>query len=200
MIVFQRKLRPGSSAGFTLMEILCVIAIIAMIATLALPALQNARQKADGITCVSNLRQIGAAVNSLIAQNDGKFPEVEPNPKDPIYPKGENVLGLAKTLEPFGIKPESVRCPADVKSFNYFGKTETSYEWRPYVDDELLVNPQIITPRGQFTRPLSKIVLCMDIERVHQPQSDYRSKKNYLYADGHVRAYWETPPRQMPAK
>jgi prepilin-type processing-associated H-X9-DG protein len=87
-----------------------------------------------------------------------------------------------------------------MKTFRYFEKTETSYEWRPYIDDELMTNPQIITPRGQFTRPLSKIVVCMDVERVHDPKSDYRSKKNYLYADGHVRAYWETAPRQLPAK
>ena len=185
-------------AAFTLMEILAVITIIALLAGLGFPAFQNARQRADGMTCVNNLRQIGVAVNGFVGQNDGRFPEVEPDPRHPIYPTSENVQGLRKTLEPYGITEATVRCPSDVKSFNYFAKTESSYEWRPYIDDELMINPQILTPRGQFTRPLSKIVVCMDVERVHQPQSDYRSKKNYLYADGHVRPYTESPPRQLP--
>lgn len=186
------------TSAFTLMEILCVIAIIAMLAALAFPAFQNMRQRADGITCMNNLRQIGVAVSGFIGQHDGRFPEVEPDPRHPIYPTSEGVVGLRQTLEPYGITKETVRCPADVKSANYFEKTESSYEWRPYIDDELMLNPQIITPRGQFTRPLSKIIVCMDVERVHQPQSDYRSKKNYLYADGHVRSYTDSPPRQLP--
>ena len=185
-------------SAFTLIEILAVITIIALLAALGLPAFQNARQRADGMTCMNNLRQIGVAVNGFVGQNDGRFPEVEPDPRHPIYPKSDNVQGLRKTLEPYGITEATVRCPSDVKSFNYFAKTESSYEWRPYIDDELMINPQIITPRGQFSRPLSKIVVCMDVERVHQPQSDYRSKKNYLYADGHVRPYTESPPRQLP--
>ena len=190
--------RRTAHRAFTLIEILCVIAIIAIISALAFPAFQNARHRADGIACISNLRQIGGAVTNLIAQNDGRFPEIETDPANPIYPPENQAKGLFDTLSPFGLTRENIKCPADTKSLNYFTKFGTSYEWRPYVDDELVTNPQILTPRGQYTRPLSKIVLCMDVERVHQPESDYRSKKNYLYADGHVRAYWDSPPRQLP--
>jgi prepilin-type N-terminal cleavage/methylation domain-containing protein/prepilin-type processing-associated H-X9-DG protein len=193
-------MRTPKTAAFTLLELLCVIAIIAALAALILPGFEKMRHRADAMTCLNNLRQIGSGVNGYIAQHDGRFPEVEPDPSHPIYPTSDGVLGLQKTLEPYGITPKTVQCPADMKTFRYFEKTETSYEWRPYIDDELMTNPQIITPRGQFTRPLSKIVVCMDVERVHDPKSDYRSKKNYLYADGHVRAYWETAPRQLPAK
>ncbi len=192
----MRPLRTFAIA-FTLIELLCVIALIALIASMAIPAFQNARQRTDGITCMSNLRQIGASLNNYIAQNDGRFPEVEPDPNHPIYPTSDGVKGLFKTLESYGVTEPIVRCPADMKTFKYFEKTGSSYEWRPYIDDELFTNPQILTPRGQFTRPLSKIIVCMDVERVHEPQGDYRSKKNYLYADGHVRAYWESPPRQL---
>jgi len=43
--------------------------------------------------------------------------------------------------------------------------------------------------------PLSKIVVCFDVERVHGLSGTYTSKKNYLYADGQVRNYRDTAPR-----
>ena len=60
--------------SFTLIELLVVIAIIAILAAILLPALQNARNKAQTIGCVSNQKQLALAVLMYADASEGHLP------------------------------------------------------------------------------------------------------------------------------
>lgn len=60
----KRKLRPkGPESGFTVVELMVVIAAIGLLLTLILPAVQHSREKARCVTCVVRLKDLGTGLH-----------------------------------------------------------------------------------------------------------------------------------------
>ncbi len=94
--VAQRPVRPD--CGFTLMELLVVVAIISILATLLLPALGGVLGEAARVECLNNMRNIGTALQGYVASYEGYLPgpntsgyglsgrleSVDTNPSEPL--------------------------------------------------------------------------------------------------------------------
>jgi prepilin-type N-terminal cleavage/methylation domain-containing protein/prepilin-type processing-associated H-X9-DG protein len=68
-------MKPGPSRGFTLIELLVVIAIIAVLAAILFPVFAGVREKGRATTCLSNLKQLGTAVQMYTQDWEGAYPQ-----------------------------------------------------------------------------------------------------------------------------
>ena len=99
--------------GFTLIELLVVIAIIAILAAILFPVFAQAREKARTISCLSNFKQVGLAVEMYKTDYDGTWP-IWWNGVDQAHVE---VTGYGRcwggVLDPYTKNNQIRKCPSD---------------------------------------------------------------------------------------
>lgn len=170
--------------GFTLIELLVVIAIIAILASLAFPAIGSMIERGRSAKCVGNLRQIGAAVQQYVADNDYRFPAIETEPPS-LPPEVENPGTALEKLGSYGINQDVLTCPSDAAKNKNYLKHGTSYHFSPVLQDETPASVKIYSRRGIFEiSNVGRLTVASDIEAVHANGRNYGL--NVLKADGRV--------------
>ncbi|MHC4796547.1 MAG: type II secretion system protein [Planctomycetota bacterium] len=142
--------RRSPSRGFSLIEILVVVAIIAMLMAILLPSLAKARQQTRKVICQSNLRALGHGVAFYLEESNGILPAAK------IYGVGGYqrltsdymLLGTAipekkRALNRYLKEIDIFECPSDQgdparQKSNFFEAHGTSYSYASHVTDEEL--------------------------------------------------------------
>lgn len=118
---------PVRRQGFTIIEVLVVIAIIGILVALLLPAVQQSRESARRMQCANNLKQIGIALTSFCEVNKGAFPRSTHSTMD--YEKT-----WIYTLAPYMENVDKIRiCPNDPKGDERLSEKGTSYVLNEYI-------------------------------------------------------------------
>ncbi len=169
-----------SRHSFTLVELLIVIAIIAMLAGLLLPALNKARARARQSSCLSNLHQLGLAVNLYANDNRHYLPVavLQPSADTNGWP------AIAVLLKPYlGAEPSpALACPGDREPLDagqtFYAAEGSSYSWNYLLNGRLIDRAQITLAALSLWPPMMG-----DYEKFHDRGG---SGRNFLHPDGRV--------------
>lgn len=167
--------------AFTLLELLVVLIVIGILAGLLLPILSRSLEAGRATACLSNLRQVGTALQLYVEDNQNRMPVMQ----DAAF--GTNGVPAPKSVPTIDIvlsnylgNLQTLKCPSDRKEI--FEQTGSSYAWN------VLLNGQPADHLSIFTIPMEphEVPVVFDKERFHIARGANQSC-NYLYADGHIK-------------
>ena len=165
-------------AAFTLLELLVVLAIVAVLAGLGLPLYSRATQAARAAACISNLRQLGAALHLYLGEHNATMPTLLAARADKTQPGAV----IDNTLNAYAPNANVFACPSDNKGLA--ASTGTSYYWNSLLNGQSLGSLHLLT----LTTEQSFIPVLSDKDQFHPYEPN---KVNVLYADGHATVYFQ---------
>jgi prepilin-type N-terminal cleavage/methylation domain-containing protein/prepilin-type processing-associated H-X9-DG protein len=181
--------RTGTTSAFTLIELLVVISIVGILAALLLPVLSRAKESGRATGCLSNLHQVGIALQLYAGDYNNRLPSMSD-----IYPGVTNSFpGPDQVLSNQLGKVNVLRCPSDKwpgdkalplaqKGPSYFEQTGCSYSWNTLLNGQDADN---LSALGLKFDP-HQMPLMYDKEKFHIARGESKAK-NFLYADGHIK-------------
>ena len=136
--------RRAFGRGFSLVELMVVIVIMTILAGMVFVGLSSAQTKAQTVTCLNNLRQIGTVIHTYVTQKGGgMLPDFSVDSARrareqwvlelDFITENELYVGIQDTTKivPPRLAPEVLRCPGDVQLFVNSQSVLTSYWMHP---------------------------------------------------------------------
>jgi prepilin-type N-terminal cleavage/methylation domain-containing protein/prepilin-type processing-associated H-X9-DG protein len=162
-----------SQPGFTLVELIVVIAIVAVLASLAVPVTGRVIQSGKAAACLSNLNSLGVALNLYLGEHNEIMPPLAAGRQS----TSQNIPVIDNTLNAYVSDPRVFACPADNQGIA--AATGTSYYWNNVLSGQSITHLQFFLSKGLD----SEIPVLCDKEGFHPYAAN---KVNMLYADGHA--------------
>jgi prepilin-type N-terminal cleavage/methylation domain-containing protein/prepilin-type processing-associated H-X9-DG protein len=183
--------------GFTLVELLVVIAVIAILAALLLPAIERARAQARRVQCLSQLKQIGLAFLSFAHDHNNQFPmKVSTNLGGSLEFVGAanrlnggffSAFRHFQPLSNYLVEARVLVCPRDrrARPTNFPGLRNENISYFVNVDAEPGETDSIVAGDGNI-REIVSAGVAGTAQQISWTGDLHRFAGNVLFGDGHV--------------
>ncbi|MBI3911837.1 MAG: DUF1559 domain-containing protein [Armatimonadetes bacterium] len=201
--------------GFTIIEILVVIAVLAILAAMLFPVLVQAREAARRSVCQSNLRQIGMAFTQYVSDFDGAYPStgnynlwqgrywrwsLQPYL---AYGRWRNTNSPNPDFGALGSDRNVLWCPSDYTAEQVWEHTSYAYARCFYQAPEQIARmtgrlsaftdpaPPVVQREAALAFPSQKVLVAEWLSNHEAPKNaswwSWEGGRNHLFADGHIR-------------
>jgi len=202
MKFMKRRLGNRRIEAFTLIELLVVIFIIALLAGVLLPGLAKAKMKAQRISCVGRLKQIGLSFRIWASDHTNSITGADQNPMQVSTNQGGTLeyIALGETFRHFQVisnelsTPILLACPSDTRlaTTNFTtGLSNTNVSYFVGLDaDE--TNPQMLLAGDRNITTLSRkqpvngVLTLTTNDVISWTRAMHKLQGNVALADGSV--------------
>ncbi len=158
--------------GFSLVELLVVLAVMGILLALIVPVVGKVREKGRTAACLAKLRQLGVALNVYLGEHNLTMPTLAAGRPE----EGVDGDTIDTALADYTESSAAFRCPSDERIWR---ETGSSYFWNPALNGQRATALDFLG----LTDSAIRIPVLADKEGWHEGGGP---EVNILYADGHV--------------